>query len=233
MRQISVIIPCLNCERYIAETIGSIAAQPYADLEIILVDNGCSDRSVEIAQQCDRQVRVVSQPIKGIAAARIAGLKAARGKLIAFCDADDLWVKNRLPSQLAHFEEDETAISCGLTQTFLSPELNRPGVAEKCTPPVYFRIFGAMLMHRDIVERIGELPLHGADLTIAFVAACADQGITIRQLDDVVMLRRSHDSNFSRTGGLQFANYAQSLKGVLDRRRTLAEQGGIASPQRD
>lgn len=90
--QISVIIPVYNAEEYVEESIRSVFAQGIGDIEIICVDDGSSDRSVEILQKlaaCDRRIRVVCQENRSAGAARNHGMKYARGTYVHFLDADD------------------------------------------------------------------------------------------------------------------------------------------------
>jgi glycosyltransferase involved in cell wall biosynthesis len=97
---ISVVIPCYNAERYIVATIDSVLAQDQPGLEIIVVDDGSSDRSVELIRATFPQVRVEQQANQGVAAARNNGIRLATGEWIAFVDADDIWLPGKLAAQL-------------------------------------------------------------------------------------------------------------------------------------
>ncbi|HEX5852076.1 MAG TPA: glycosyltransferase, partial [Solirubrobacteraceae bacterium] len=85
---VSVIVPVYMGERFLADALDSVAAQTYAPLETIVVDDGSPDRSAEIAAGRPG-VRLIRQKNQGVAAARNAGLAAARGELLAFLDQDD------------------------------------------------------------------------------------------------------------------------------------------------
>lgn len=92
---ISIIVPVYNAEAYLAECIGSICAQTYQNLDIILVDDGSTDRSPEICrryQSRDSRIRIISKENGGHTSARKAGLQMAAGKYIGFVDADD-WME--------------------------------------------------------------------------------------------------------------------------------------------
>lgn len=89
---LSIIVPVYNVEEYLDECIQSILNQTYNDIELILVDDGSSDRSLEICQNYgkkDFRVRVMMQSHKKAAAARNTGIRAARGEFITFVDSDD------------------------------------------------------------------------------------------------------------------------------------------------
>lgn len=98
---VSIIIPCHNAERWLAETLESALAQTWPAKEIILVDDGSTDGSLAIARRFEaRRVRVVSQPNQGAAAARNHGLRLARGEFLQFLDADDLLAPDKIERQV-------------------------------------------------------------------------------------------------------------------------------------
>jgi glycosyltransferase involved in cell wall biosynthesis len=103
--RVSVVIPCYNAERYICATIETVLAQAEPDIEIIVVDDGSKDRSVELVRAAFPGVRVVEQPNQGVAAARNHGLRVACGEWIAFVDADDIWLPGKLAAQFAQLAD--------------------------------------------------------------------------------------------------------------------------------
>lgn len=101
---VSVIIPAWNAEGTLAETVGSAASQTHAAIEIIIVDDGSTDRTSAMAEGLcaqDSRISLVRQPNGGVAAARNAGLARARGHWAAWLDADDLWHPEKIARQLA------------------------------------------------------------------------------------------------------------------------------------
>ena len=93
MTRISVVVPVYNVEAYLASCLHSVAAQTYGDLEVVMVDDGSTDGSAEIAADFarrDRRFRLVSQENGGLSRARNTGLEAARGEFLAFLDSDDV-----------------------------------------------------------------------------------------------------------------------------------------------
>ncbi len=97
--EISIIIPVYNSEKYLGNTLESILCQSFKKFEIILVDDGSSDGSEIICDEYsakDERINVIHQKNGGICAARNRGLKAARGKYIAFCDNDDIYLQDLL-----------------------------------------------------------------------------------------------------------------------------------------
>lgn len=107
--RVSVIIIFLNEERFLGEAIKSVRAQSYADWELLLVDDGSTDGSSEIARNAadGHQIRYVCHPgreNRGMSASRNAGIAASRGEFIAFIDADDIWLPSKLVDQIAIFD---------------------------------------------------------------------------------------------------------------------------------
>lgn len=102
----SIIVPAFNVEATLTRTLNALLAQTYTAYEIIIVDDGSTDRTAAIAAQFGQtpKVRVIHQTNRGLAGARNTGINAARGEVIGFCDADDLWVPEKLARHIAHLE---------------------------------------------------------------------------------------------------------------------------------
>lgn len=112
---VTVVVPVYRSERYVADTIRSVLDQTLQDFEIVVVDDGSPDRSVEVCRGLgEPRLRFVHQPNRGLASARNAGIRAARGRYIAFLDSDDLWAPDKLARQVAHLDAcPEVGVSYG------------------------------------------------------------------------------------------------------------------------
>lgn len=97
---VSIVIPTYNCERYIAETLGSIVHQTVQDWEVIVIDDGSTDDTVKIATGFDPRVRVIQQRNAGVCVARNRGFEESRGRFLCFLDHDDYWYPEKLERQL-------------------------------------------------------------------------------------------------------------------------------------
>ena len=100
---VSVVIPAYNAEATIDDTLRSVRSQTHRDLEIIVVDDGSTDRTTSVVKThaaIDGRVTLIAQENAGVAAARNAGWRSARSALIAFVDADDLWAPTKIERQL-------------------------------------------------------------------------------------------------------------------------------------
>lgn len=123
---ISVIVPLYNKAPYIRRTLDSILAQTYRDFEVIVVDDGSSDEGGEVVRRCtDSRVRIVWQKNAGPGAARNHGLAQARGRYIAFLDADDEWLPTFLENSLGQLEGYGPEVACVSSGYFLHP----PGIS--------------------------------------------------------------------------------------------------------
>jgi glycosyltransferase involved in cell wall biosynthesis len=122
---VSILIPCYNAERWLAETIESALAQTWRHVEIILVDDGSKDNTLAVARQFESaNVKVISQENQGQSAAENRALRAAQGDLITFLDADDLLApdKTERQIQLLGNENSEFVASCEWARFYKTPE---------------------------------------------------------------------------------------------------------------
>lgn len=112
---VSIIVPVYNAEKYIVETIRHVVAQTYADWELLLVVDGGEDRSAQVieeykeAESESRLRLIVREENQGAARARNRGLQEARGRYIAYVDADDLWMPEKLELELQFMKEKQAA----------------------------------------------------------------------------------------------------------------------------
>lgn len=112
---ISIIVPVYNVEKYIEETISCVTAQTCKDWELLLVEDCGTDGTLEVIKRCmdnggDARIRLIRQTTnQGAARARNRGLQEARGRYIAYLDADDLWVPEKLERELAFMKEKDAA----------------------------------------------------------------------------------------------------------------------------
>jgi glycosyltransferase involved in cell wall biosynthesis len=104
MVNISVIIPAFNAEDYIEEALTSVFSQTYKNFEVIVINDGSTDKTKNIVMNISKTKR-----LEGVSAARQLGIKHSLGKFIAFLDADDLWHHEKLAKQLMLFDKNSNA----------------------------------------------------------------------------------------------------------------------------
>ena len=116
---VSVVIPNYNYAIYLEQCIESVLSQTYSNLEIILVDDGSNDNSLEVARQFEDKIKIVTQTNLGVNAARNNGIKEAVGEFIAICDSDDYWVSNKIEKQMELFfkNPDLVLVYCSYFRT--------------------------------------------------------------------------------------------------------------------
>ena len=136
MPTISVIIPAYNAERTIIKTVQSVLQQTFSDLEIIAIDDGCTDRTLELLQNVeDNRLKIFSYENGGLPVARNRGIARAEGEFISFIDADDMWTPDKLELQLAALQQNSMAgVAYSWTACFID------GQEESIFPyePVFF-----------------------------------------------------------------------------------------------
>ena len=113
MELVSIIMPAYNSARFIRESIGSVLAQTYTDWELLIVDDGSTDNTAEIiASFQDERIHMMRNELNlGAALSRNKALREAKGKYIAFLDADDLWLPEKLEKQLAFMQQNGYAFT--------------------------------------------------------------------------------------------------------------------------
>lgn len=105
MKTVSVIIPVYKAEKYIATTLQSALDQTYKNIEILIIDDGSPDRSIEICQQFkDPRIKIIRQKNRGLPGARNTGIRHATGEYLTLLDADDLWLPEKLEKHLQHLD---------------------------------------------------------------------------------------------------------------------------------
>lgn len=103
--RVSVVIPVRNGKEFIFEAIESVLQQNYKPIEILLVDDGSNDFDYSTLQEKDSRIRVIRLPGNGVSCARNVGMNASSGDLIAFLDADDVWLPGKIRAQVSCFQE--------------------------------------------------------------------------------------------------------------------------------
>ncbi len=123
---VSVVIAVYNGERFIERAVRSALEQTYADLEVIIVDDGSTDSTIEVISSRidDRRIRLHRQENRGQAAAKNAGANLATRDFIAFLDADDTWEPDKLAAQMTHF--DDSAVGVVYSNRLYVDEDDRP-----------------------------------------------------------------------------------------------------------
>jgi len=110
---ISIVIPVYNAEKYLNECLKSVFAQTYIQIEIIIINDGSTDKSEKIIKKylSDTRIKYLKQKNQGVAIARNLGIKFSKGDLIAFLDADDIWEKDKLSIQTELLKNNQIGLA--------------------------------------------------------------------------------------------------------------------------
>lgn len=112
---VSIIMPTFNCAEFIGESIESVLAQTYPNWELLIVDDASSDDTLSIVSKYTKDSRVKYKRLEqnhGAAFARNEAIKLAEGEYIAFCDSDDLWLPQKLKTQLTFMKSNGASFTC-------------------------------------------------------------------------------------------------------------------------
>jgi glycosyltransferase involved in cell wall biosynthesis len=227
--RISVVLPVYNRAAYVGEAIASVFAQTLLPSELIVVDDGSTDTSVEVVERFARPgLNVLRQENAGIGAARNRGLSSATGDLIGFIDSDDVWEPDKLELQVqALRENDDVQLVFGHLVEFLSPDraAELTGTLRIATSPVPGLIATTLLVRRAAAERIGAFDerLRVGEF-VEWMARVRDLRLSTRVLPQVVARRRVHGGNTVLTQ--PNTDYLRAIKSTLDRRRARAGHAG-------
>ena len=226
---VSVIIPCYNAAAYLGEAVQSILDQGHHPLEIIVIDDGSTDGSGDVAQSFGSQVSYISQANEGISSARNSGLRICRGDVIAFLDADDLWPVGSLAVRLKALE-NHTKAGCayGRVQQFISTDVAHEERKRIICPPnaQLGRSAGSIIVTREAFQRIGYFdPDLRLGETMDWVARAEQAGVVSVVVDAVVLRRRIHENNTVRKQKELQRDYLLALRASIHRRREQANQG--------
>ena len=230
--RVSVIIPVHNGERFLAEALNSVYAQDYRPIEVIVVDDGSEDRSARIASSHEG-VTVISQQNLGLAAARNTGIAAATGEFIAFLDADDLMLPNKLSEQVGYMRvHPEVGCTLAAWQNFGDdvdeevpepvPPPSRPLNVTRPEALVHLRAGGiSAVIKRDALDIVGRFDTSfdfAEDLDWLFRLREAPVEAVI--LPRVTDRKRFHATNMTRDRSAARNGWLRFMKGVAERRHS-------------
>jgi len=224
---ISAVIPAFNAVNYVAEAIDSVLAQTVSVWEVIVVDDGSTDNTFGVASSYGTPVKCVRQDRAGPGRARNRGVSQARGAFLAFLDADDLWLPDKLERQLAAFAADPSPeIVFGAVEQFICPLVGESLTRRVRLPdqPQTGLVAGTMMLSSATFATVGSFDetLHTGEF-IDWFARAKDLGLRIEALSAPVMRRRIHTHNKGlRDRDTYASGYLSVLREILRRRGKLS-----------
>jgi glycosyltransferase involved in cell wall biosynthesis len=161
---ISVVIPTYNRASFLKEAIDSVLSQIYRDFELIVVDDGSTDDTPKLLLSYGKKIKVITKANKGPSSARNRGIKAAKGKWIAFLDSDDVWKPDKLEKQVQFIKENPDIKICQTEEIWIrngkrvnprkKHEMHSGWIYEQCLPLCIVSPSSVMI-HGDVFEKVG------------------------------------------------------------------------------
>jgi glycosyltransferase involved in cell wall biosynthesis len=222
MPVVSVVIPVYNGERYLADAIQSVLDQTYQNFEVIVVDDGSTDGSAEVAKKFGEAIRYLHQANGGVCKARNTGIAAARGAYIAFLDQDDLWLSEKLGVQVAYLDShlEVGAVYCQsqvlengeVRSDLYYIELVKDDLVGVMRGPCL--LMTTTMIRREVLQKIG-----GFDEAF-FGAGTEDMDLTLRlwevarivHLPQILAVRRIHATNSQNNAWVLLQNHSTYLR---------------------
>ncbi len=219
---VSVIMPALNAEKYIEESISSVIKQSYKNLELLIIDDGSTDRTASIVSQMvkdDNRIIYLKNPGKGVSAARNVGIKNAQGDYITFLDSDDIYHPDAVKLRAEYLDNNENvkAVFCEIRLT--DPNLKGIGWVIPGKSVVTFPDFHGnavqtptLMFRSDIIKRVGfdESFTNGEDWLCW--QRIARMGVEYYLVSGCHVLYRQHNSTVLRN----YKHHENQLLRVID-----------------
>jgi glycosyltransferase involved in cell wall biosynthesis len=230
---VSVIIPTYNRGWILRDAIDSVLGQTYADVELIVVDDGSTDRTPDILNSYGDRLRVIRQANQGVSAARNRGIDNTSGPLIALLDSDDIWLPKKLAVQIDFFKRNPAALICQTEEIWIRNGLRvNPGKRHRKPSGMIFEPSlelclvspSAVMVRRELLEDVG--------LFDESLPACEDYDLWLRVgcrfpvhlIDKPLTIKRGgHEDQLSRQSSLDRYRIRSLVK--------LIDAGGLTPPQ--
>lgn len=220
--KISVIIPFYNGAKFLHEAITSVLNQKSQKLEIILVDDGSTDNSVEVVHKFnDFRIQLIQQANAGAAEARNNGVRHATGDFISFLDADDVWTTDKLSLQMAEITKNPSInMVFGQVKEFYDSSLPTQQTLHHLEKTYVGYSPIALLISKKDFLKVGEFQSKWKVAEfIDWYDRAKHLSFNEMVLPDIVAMRRIHAGNLDRLNRLDVKQYVAVLKEALDRKR--------------
>lgn len=236
---VSVIIPTFNRGWVIKEAIDSVLNQTFGSFELIVVDDGSTDNTLDILAEYKDRITLIKQRNRGVSAARNRGVDSASSKFIAFLDSDDLWLPQKLKRQIEFFDSNPEALICQTEETWIRDGVRvNPGKRHRKVSGMIFEPSlqlclvspSAVMIKRSLFEEVG--------LFDESLPACEDYDMWLRVgykhpiflIDTPLIIKRGgHTDQLSKNPALDKYRI-KALKKILDQ-NVLSEKQHRAAVQ--
>jgi glycosyltransferase involved in cell wall biosynthesis len=244
MPAISVVIPCYNAARWVPATLASVESQRGVDCEVIIVDDGSTDGSAEVARQVCPDARIIRTENQGASAARNLGTAHVRGEFVQYLDADDLLAPDKLRVQTATLEHTGADVAYGDWQKlagqqsgdFVEGEIIRRQLNDDPAIALFTNFWcppAAYLFRRGIVDKVGSWNLRLPVIQDArFALDCALHQAKFVYCPGLMAYYRDHSgSSLSKRNNVAFIR--DCLTNALEVKEYWESRGSLSGPQRN
>lgn len=214
---ISVIIPVFNCEKYISAALESVFRQGYPHIEVIVIDDGSTDSTYSVLSRFGDKIRVIREENKGQSAARNVGIKNARGTIIGFLDADDIWPDDHISLMLPYLGDDAYDFVRGITRHLMDPGSY---VFEKTEDMFYEALIGACLYKASLFRSVGlfdESMRQGEDCD--WNIRLVESGAREKRIENITLLYRRHENNLTNAKNVIVKGHIDAIRLKLARNK--------------
>ena len=222
MSGVGVVIRVRNAEPYVTEAVASVLEQSHPPAEVVIVDGGSTDRSMEVLAPYRDRIRIIRQRREGLGGAAQDGIDATCQPIIAFQDADDIWPAERLVAMLHALDANlDWGGVMGRVEHFISPDVpaERAGGFALPVGPQPGVGLPSLVLRREAIDRAGEFR-EGlwAGEYMEWQDRAVRAGVRIGHVETLCLRRRVHLTNFTRSEASR-RGYLQALQHVVARRR--------------
>jgi len=235
--RVSVVLPTYNRGWILEQAVESVLGQDYANLELIVVDDGSTDGTKGMLSMFGDRIAVIRQANRGVSAARNTGIRAATGELIALLDSDDTWLPGKVTAQVAFFSSHPDALVCQTQEIWIRNGVRvNPGKRHRKQAGMIFERSlalclvspSAVMMRRSLLDEVG--------LFDEALPACEDYDLWLRiawkhpihLIDRLLVVKRGgHDDQLSRMPELDKYRI-QSIARLLNSGVLSRDQGDAA-----
>ena len=240
---VSVVIPTYNRGWIVRDAIDSVLGQTYADFELIVVDDGSTDRTPQILDAYGDRLKVIRQANQGVSAARNRGIGDCSGPLIALLDSDDIWLPEKLAVQVDFYKENPAALICQTEEIWIRNDLRvNPGKRHRKPSGMIFERSldlclvspSAVMVRRELFEKVG--------LFDESLPACEDYDLWLRVgcrfpvhlIDKPLTIKRGgHEDQLSRQSSLDRYRIRSLVKLIEADRLTLPQRNAAVIALRE
>jgi glycosyltransferase involved in cell wall biosynthesis len=230
---VSVVIPAYNSEAYLGRALASVLAQTFRPAEVVVVDDGSTDSTRELAERFDPLVRCVSQPNQGPSAARNRGVQESTAELVAFLDSDDEWTPAFLARTAGPMAEDPGIGMCYCLTERVEPDgsrlLESDPRRDRMTPwgvyPPPFSHVSASVFRKEALVKAGGFDVSFACYEDFDLFVRVGELSRVSLVEDVLVRRRVRSGSLSETTSVETA--VETLIRLVC--KTIGRRGGGAS----